>query len=155
MHRDAVHARTDLSRRVGNLLGAQALVDRPPRRPAVVGAKRTSRRDGEEHAIRVGWIEHDGVEAEASSTGRPLRTRAVTAQARHLVPVLTAVCRAKQRGILDAGINGVRIGQRRFQMPDTLELPRMRRAVVPLMRAGDAVIDKLVADSLPGLAAVI
>src|SRR5487761_304342 len=40
-------------------------------------------------------------------------------------------------------------------MPDPGELPRMRRPVVPLVRAGDAVIAELVADRFPGRAAVI
>ena len=40
-------------------------------------------------------------------------------------------------------------------MPDALEFPGMRRAVVPLVRAGLAVVDELVADGLPGLAAVV
>ena len=40
-------------------------------------------------------------------------------------------------------------------MPDALELPGVRRAVVPLVRAGDAVVDELVADRLPRLAAVV
>src|SRR6478735_9158010 len=39
-------------------------------------------------------------------------------------------------------------------MPHALELPRVRRAVVPLMRAGDTVVDELVADRFPGPAAV-
>ena len=49
----------------------------------------------------------------------------------------------------------VRIGQRRLEMPDPLELPGMRRAVVPLVGAGLAVVDELVAHRLPGLAAVV
>src|SRR5438105_12447325 len=40
-------------------------------------------------------------------------------------------------------------------MPDTRELPRMLRAVVPLMRTGDAVVGELIADRLPGLPAVV
>ena len=48
--------------------------------------------------------------------------------------VLAAVGRAEDRGIFDAGIDGVRIGQRRLEVPDALELPRMLRAVVPLVR---------------------
>src|SRR5262245_14058287 len=40
-------------------------------------------------------------------------------------------------------------------MPDARELPGMRRAVVPLVGAGAAVVDELVADRLPGLAAVV
>src|SRR5262245_35543984 len=39
-------------------------------------------------------------------------------------------------------------------MPDALELPRMRRAVVPLVRARNAIVGELVADRLPRLAAV-
>src|SRR5689334_14236098 len=40
-------------------------------------------------------------------------------------------------------------------MPDAFELPRMRRAVVPLMRTGHAVVDELVADGFPCLAAIV
>src|SRR5689334_15889893 len=40
-------------------------------------------------------------------------------------------------------------------MPDALELPRMRRAVVPLMRPRDAVVDKRIAHRLPRLTAVV
>src|SRR5262245_39190965 len=40
-------------------------------------------------------------------------------------------------------------------MPDSLEFPGMRRAVVPLMRAGDAVIQEFVTDCLPGFPTVI
>ena len=40
-------------------------------------------------------------------------------------------------------------------MPDARELPGVRRAVVPLVRAGDAVVDELVAHRLPRLAAVV
>ena len=68
---------------------------------------------------------------------------------------LPAVGRAEQGGVLHPGVDRVRIGQRRLEMPDALELPGMRRAVVPLVRAGDAVVDELVAHRLPGLAAVV
>ena len=40
-------------------------------------------------------------------------------------------------------------------MPDARELPRVRRAVVPLVRARDALVRELVADRLPRLAAVV
>ena len=69
--------------------------------------------------------------------------------------VCAAVGRAEQRGVLDAGVDRVGIGQRRLEVPDALELPRMRRAVVPLVRAGHAVVDELVARRLPRLAAVV
>ena len=52
------------------------------------------------------------------------------------VPGLPAVGGAEQRRVLDAGVDRVGIGQRRLEVPDALELPRVRRAVVPLMRAG-------------------
>src|SRR4051812_5448595 len=40
-------------------------------------------------------------------------------------------------------------------MPDSFELPRMRGAIIPLMGARDAVVGELIADSLPGFAAVV
>ena len=88
-----------------------------------------------------------GCPAAARSRGRAART----ARARSVPPSVDA----KQRGVLDARVDGVGIGQRRLEMPDALELPGMRRAVVPLVRAGDAVVDELVADRLPRLAAVV
>ena len=75
--------------------------------------------------------------------------------ARPVRATTAAVGRAEQRGVLDAGVDRVGIGQRRLQMPDALELPGMRRAVVPLVRAGHAVVGELVADRFPGLAAVV
>src|SRR3954464_5291899 len=40
-------------------------------------------------------------------------------------------------------------------MPDALELPRVRAAVVPRMRARDAVVGELVPDRRPRFAAVV
>src|SRR5262245_942733 len=40
-------------------------------------------------------------------------------------------------------------------MPDPLELPRVRCAIVPLMRAGDAIVRELVSHWLPGLAPIV
>src|SRR4029077_4452395 len=50
---------------------------------------------------------------------------------------------------------GVRIGQRGLEMPDPGKLPGTRRAVVPQVRAGDALVRELVARGLPRLAAVV
>ena len=61
---------------------------------------------------------------------------------------------AEDRRVLDAGVDGVGIGERRLQVPDPREVPRVRRAVVPEVLAGGAVVDELVADGLPRLAAV-
>ena len=52
------------------------------------------------------------------------------------------------------GVDGVGIGQRRLEVPDALELPRVLRAVVPLVRGerlaglGRRVVDELVALAL-------
>jgi hypothetical protein len=95
------------------------------------------------------------VQAEAAGAGRPVRAGAMTAKPRHLLPRLPTVGRLEERGILDAGVDGVRIRQRRLEVPDPLELPRMRRTVVPLVGTGNTVVDELVADGFPCLAAVV
>src|SRR6185437_13510755 len=87
--------------------------------------------------------------------GLPSGSRAVGAQPGELLPALGAVRRAKEASILDAGEYGVRVGERRLEVPDPLELPRVRRAVVPLVRAGDAVVGEILAHRLPGLATVV
>ena len=40
-------------------------------------------------------------------------------------------------------------------MPHSFELPGMRCAVVPLVRAGHTVVSKIVPDGFPGLAAIV
>src|SRR5439155_22915276 len=154
VHGDAVNAVTDLGGGIGNVLRVQAAIDRLPGFAAVVGAKASRRGDGDVDALRVGRIEQDGVQPEAARAGRPLGAGAVPAQAGKLLPILPAIGRAEQRRVFHAGIDGVPVAQRRLEMPDALELPRVRRAVVPLMRrqrlAGfrRGVIDELVAFGL-------
>src|SRR5438093_19392 len=99
-------------------------------------------------------IQHDRVEAHPARAGLPFGPRAVAAQSGEFLPRLSAVGRAEQGGVFHTGVNGVRIGQRWFEMPDSLELPGMRRAVVPQVRAGDAVVHELVTHWLPRLATV-
>ena len=79
----------------------------------------------------------------------------MAAQTCHLGPVLPAVGRPEQPRVFDPGVNRVRIGQRRFEVPHPLEFPGMRRAVVPLMRAWDAIVQESVADGRPSLPAII
>src|SRR5262249_57197407 len=55
----------------------------------------------------------------------------------------------------DACIHHIGIAQRWLEMPDALELPRVRRAVVPLMCARNAVVHELAVDRFPRLAAVV
>src|SRR5690242_2125117 len=73
----------------------------------------------------------------------------------NFLPVVPAIRGAEHGGIFHAGVNRVRIVQGRFKMPDALEFPGMRRAVIPLVSARDAIVDKLVPHRLPGLAAII
>ena len=136
------------SERRPRLIGAPGLA-------AVVGAEGAGGRDGDEDAVGIGRIEEDRVQAHAAGAGLPARPRAVAAQAGSSVQVCPPSVGAEQRGVLDAGVDGVGVGERRLEVPDALELPRVRRAVVPLVRAGIAVVGELVADRLPGLAAVV
>ena len=139
----------------GMYCGLQAAVDRPPRLAAVVGPERARGRDGDEDPLGIARVEQDRVQAHPAGARLPGGPRAVAAQPGELLPGLPAVGRAEQGGVFDPGVDRVRIGQRRLEMPDALELPGVRRAVVPLVGAGDAVVDELVADRLPGLAAVV
>ena len=147
--------------------------------PRVIGPKRARSRDGDEDPLRIARIQKDRVQAHPAGARLPGWSCAVAAQPGKLLPGLPAVGRAEQGGVFHAGVDGVRIGQRRLEMPDALELPRMLRAVVPLVRgerlAGfrRCVVDELVALALghavrrggrfagrcsglmPGLAAVI
>ena len=95
------------------------------------------------------------MQAHPAGARLPAAAPTVAAQAGEFLPRLAAVGRAEQGGVFHPGVDRVRIGQRRFEMPDSLELPRVRRAVVPLVSAGDAVVLELVADRLPRLAAVV
>src|SRR6516225_7126342 len=88
------------------------------------------------------------MKAHAARPGLPVRTSSMTTQAREFVPGFAAVRRAEQCGVLDAGVDGIRVAQRRLEMPDALEFPRMLRAIVPLMcceRRAGGVVNKLVA----------
>src|SRR5215831_17556411 len=154
MHCDAVHAVADLGGRLGNVLGHQTPVDWLPGLAAVVGSKRTRSRDGDIDPARLARIEQDRVQAHAARARLPLGAGAVAAQPGQLLPASPAVLRAEQRRVLDARIDHVGIRERWLQMPDPLELPRVRRAVVKLVSgerlAGlrGRVVDELVALAL-------
>ena len=79
----------------------------------------------------------------------------VGAQPGQLAPGLPAVGGLEQPGVLHPGVDRVRVVERRLQMPHPGELPRVRRAVVPLMRARLTVVAEVVADRLPARAAVV
>ena len=77
------------------------------------------------------------------------------AQPGQFLPGLAAVRGTEQGGVFHTGIDGVRVGQRRLEMPDALEFPGVLRAVVPLVRAGYAFVGELVAHRFPVLPAVV
>ncbi len=154
-HRDAVNAVADVGIRVGDVLGLQSTVDRLPRLTGVVAPEHARSRDGDEDPAAVARIQKDSVQAHATGTWLPAGSRAMAAQPGQFVPCLSAVSRAEQRGVFNSSVDGVRIGERRFEMPGSLKLPRAGRAVVPLVSAGDAVIHEFVAHCLPSLATII
>ncbi len=73
------------------------------------------------------------MEAHAAGAGLPLGAGAVAAESGKFVPVLAAVGGFEEGGVFDAGVDEIRIGVRRFQMPDALEFPGMLRAVIKLV----------------------
>src|SRR5882762_10476818 len=80
---------------------------------------------------------------------------AMAAESGKLQPRLSSISCAEYCGVFHPGVNGIRIAERWFKVPDSLELPRVRRAVVPLMSPGDAIVHKFIADGLPRLPPVI
>src|SRR5207248_886960 len=92
---------------------------------------------------------------EAAGARLPLSARRMIAKPRQLLPCLASVDGTEERRVLDAGEDRVRVSQRRLQVPDARELPRVLRAVVPLMCAGNAVVGELIADRFPGLPTVV
>src|SRR5439155_7889454 len=134
VHRDAVNAVANLGIRVGDVLGLQAAVDRLPRLAGVVAAERARSRDGDKDPLGIARVQKNGVQAHPARTWLPAGPCAVAAQSREFLPRLPAVRRAEQACVFHSGVHGIRIRQRRCEMPDALELPGMLRAVVPLMR---------------------
>ena len=93
-------------------------------------------------------IEKNGVEAHPAGAGLP-EIAFGGAQPGEFLPGFAAVRGAEERGVLRSGVDRVGIGQRRFEMPDALEFPRVLGAVVPLVGAGDTVVNELVPDRAP------
>ena len=72
-----------------------------------------------------------GMQAHPASPRLPLRARRMAAEPGQLVPGFPGVAGAKQGSVFDAGVDRVRIGERRFEVPNPLEFPGMGRAVIP------------------------
>src|SRR5258708_34764028 len=110
----------------------KAFGDRLPALAGVIGAERARGGDGDEDALLVLGVEQDRVQAHPARARLPFGAGAVTAQAGQLVPVLRAVGRAEDGGVLDSGVDGAGVAERRLEVPDPLELPRPLRAAVVL-----------------------
>src|SRR6267378_3853759 len=151
MHGDPMNAVANLRVRIGNILRMQTLVDRLPIFSAIISTERARGGDRNEHSFAIFRIQQNRVQTHSTGAWLPTRPGSVAAQSRQFLPRLTAVARAEQSGILHPGINGIRIGQRWFEMPDAFEFPRMLRAVVPHMSCDRftcfrrAVVDEFVA----------
>src|SRR5260370_31611382 len=154
VHGDVVYAVADLGMRVRDILRPKSRVDRLPGLAAIVGAESARRRDRDVNSLRIARIENDGVQTHAARTRLPLGSSAVTAQAGEFLPVLSAVGGAEDSSVFHSGINRVGIAERWLQVPHPLELPRMLRTVVPLMRCqrlagfGGCIVNELVALAL-------
>src|SRR6266576_2981344 len=67
VHRDAVNAVADFRSRVRDMFGSQSTIDRPPRLAGIVGAEGARSRDGDEHPVRLAWINKNCVQAHSTS----------------------------------------------------------------------------------------
>ena len=153
-----VNAVANFSSWVWNVFGVQPLIDGLPGLPAIIGAKRARRGNSDVDSLRIAGIKNDSMQAHASRARLPFGASAVTAKPGKFVPILSAVGGAEKRGVFDARINGLRIGKGGLDVPDSLELPGMLRAVVPLMRGerrGGGVVNKFVALAFGGPGALV
>src|SRR5215475_14994581 len=107
MHRDAVNTVANLCLRVRDILGHQTAVDWLPGVAAIVGAKGARSGDGDEYSASVTWIEQDRVQTQPTRARLPSRPRAMAAQSGQFLPGLTAVSRAEERSIFNAGVDGI------------------------------------------------
>src|ERR1700726_3723284 len=137
MHRNVMNAVANFRVGVRNSFGLQSAINGLPRFSGIVRSKGTRCRNRDDYSIGIFLIENDRVQAQAAGARVPARSRTMLPQTGKLMPGLRAISRTEQRRVFDACINGVGIGERRFKMPDSREFPGMRRAVVPLMSAGD------------------
>src|SRR5271165_7072137 len=120
-----------------------------PAHAIVIAAEHPCSRYGDVDALGVAGIDDDRVQTHPPGTWLPRGASAMLAESRDLSPALTAIGGAEESRVLNSGKDGVGIGQRWFEVPDPREFPRVGRAVVPLVRAGRALVLKLVAHRLP------
>src|SRR6266446_751697 len=133
MQCNAMHAMAYFRIRVRNVLRMQPVINWFPVFSAIIGAKRPGSRDRDGNSLRIVRMEKNRVQTHTARARLPFRTSVAAAQYREFMPRFSAFSRFKQRGILHACVNVIGIIKRWFQMPDTLEFPRMLRAIIPLV----------------------
>src|SRR5437879_13702833 len=88
MHGDMVDAMADLCLRIGNVLGAKALIDRLPALAAIVSTEGARGGDGDVNPFGISWIQNNRVQAQATCARLPLGSGAVPAKSGEFFPVL-------------------------------------------------------------------
>src|SRR5205814_9138575 len=91
MHRDPMHAMTDLRVWVRNVLRVQSAIDGLPRFSAIVGAKRTGSRDCDGNSLGIVRIEKNGVQTHPACARLPFRTGIVAPESCQFMPRFSAV----------------------------------------------------------------
>ena len=124
-------------------LGFQAFVNRLPGLAAVLGAKRARRRDCDENPVRIVLVQKNGVHGHAAGAGLP-EISFGGAQAGKFVPRLATIRGFENRRVFGTGVYRIRIGQRRFNVPDAFEFPRMLRAVIPHVGADGSFVNEFI-----------
>ena len=155
VHGEVMHAVADLGCGRGMPSDSRPLLTGCQVTPRVIGAEDARRGDGDEDPVGVLGSSTMVCRHMPPAPGCHCGPEPCSRSPASSLPALAAVGRAEQRRVLDARVNGVALGRRRLQVPDAGELPRVRGAVVPLVRAGDALVVEVLADRLPALAAVV
>src|SRR5205814_6632588 len=99
--------------------GAYPLVAWGPCRAGVCGVEGADRRDGHPHLHGIGWMRHNGMEAEAAEAGLPAGAGGMLPQTLHVGPRDTPVRAAKESGWVNTGVEGAVGGS---DVPDFADL---------------------------------
>src|SRR5947209_2314921 len=88
---DLVHALAELWMLVRQELCAHTFVAGVPRHPAIIGAITASRGDGDDHAVTIGGMGHDGVQTQPATARHPLGPMRMFQHSFDGAPTLAAV----------------------------------------------------------------
>ena len=102
---------------------------------AVVGAEDAGRGDRDVHAVGVARVEQDRVQAHAAGAGCHCGPEPCSRRPWSSCQVAAPSVDLNSAASCDPGVHRVGVGRRRLEVPDPGELPRLQRAVVPLVHA--------------------